>query len=357
MQSAPEGSGHLSVLIKKRGFMCTISVIVPVYNAISWLEECLNSILSQTYSNFELIMVDDGSTDGSALLCDTYATLEDRVRVVHQDNSGVATARNRGLEEIRGQWIAFVDADDAVHPRYLEYLLGLCRRHDCDVVQCRQMRSEQFDPALFGVEVDDAVLYEGQQMQWGLCGRSNTRSMLWCKLFRRELFDGVRFPAGLIHEDEAAMHHLLANARRMAFTTSKFYLYRTTPDSIMNKPLSARRLDIVPILEERREFYRKRGWLMLYYATAQRLAFEANGLYRRFHAQGDGVAMATLEQAYRENWESLRYSPLLEPDTRRLHELWLTDPLAGEPYPYWAQMAHLSDEMLERLERSTHESL
>ncbi|NLG24502.1 MAG: glycosyltransferase, partial [Clostridiales bacterium] len=92
--------------------MRAISVIVPVYNAMPWLEECLNSILSQSFSDFELILIDDGSTDGSAHLCDACAARDERVRVVHQKNSGVAAARNRGLDESGGQWIAFVDADD-----------------------------------------------------------------------------------------------------------------------------------------------------------------------------------------------------------------------------------------------------
>ena len=345
------------MLWKDGGLMETISVLVPVYNAAPWLKECLSGILTQTYRYFELILIDDGSTDGSSALCDACAVRDDRVRVIHQANAGVAVARNRGLDAAHGEWIAFIDADDMVHPRYLEYLLGLCRRYDCEVAQCRQMRSERFNPTLFGVEADDVVLYTGRQMQWGLCGRGGTRSMLWCKLFRRELFESVRFPEGLIHEDEAAMHHLLANALLMAFTTSTFYLYRTTPDSIMNKPLSVRRLDIIPALTDRREFYRRQGWRMLCYATAQRLGFEINRLYRRFHTQGDVASMAALQDACCENWDTLRTSPLMELEVRRLHEQWLTDPLAGELYSYWAQMARLNDETLQKLEGSIQESL
>lgn len=335
--------------------MNTISVIVPVYNALRWLDECLNSISAQTHSNFELILVDDGSTDGSSEVCDAYATVNEGVSVVHQTNAGVANARNVGLDMAKGDWIAFIDADDVVHPEYLTYLLGLCLQYDCDVAQCRQMRSEQFIPTQFGVEVDDVVLYTGQQMQWGLCGRGGTRSMMWCKLFHRNMFDGLRFPEGLIHEDEAIIHHALNKASQMAFSTSKYYLYRTTPDSIMNKPLSGRRLDIVPILTERREFYRIQGWLSLHYATSQRLGFEVNGLYRRFHAQNDTSSMEVLRNAYKENWDVLRSSPLMEQHARQLHQLWLEHPLAEDPYPYWKQRANLSDEILNQMEHSCNE--
>jgi glycosyltransferase involved in cell wall biosynthesis len=337
----------------------TISVLVPVYNAAPWLQESLQSILAQTYRNFELILIDDGSNDGSAEICDTFVAGDDRVRAVHQANAGVAAARNRGVDIARGDWIAFIDADDMAHPRYLEYLMGLCLRHNCEVAQCRQMRSEQFDPVLFGVEVDDVVLYTGQQMQWGLCGRGGTRSMLWCKLFRRELFDSVRFPVGLIHEDEAAMHHLLANARRMAFSTSKFYYYRTTPDSIMNKPLSEQRLDMLPIMAERQAFYWQKGWRLLAYATAQRHCASIIDLYRRFLAQDPSLTsiLQRLRNAYSEIWPFLSMSPLLNPEIRRLHEAWLDDPLQGKMYPFLSYASIFDDDTFKQLERRSDATL
>jgi len=335
--------------------MSKISILVPIYNAAPWLQESLQSILAQTYRDFELILVNDGSTDGSAEMCDACAADDDRVYAVHQANAGVAAARNRGLDMAGGDWIAFIDADDMVHPRYLEYLLGLCLRHDCDVVQCRQMRSEQFDPMLFGVEVEDVVFYTDKQIQWGLCGRGGIRSMLWCKLFRRELFDGVRFPVGLIYEDEAAMHHLLANARRIAFSTSKFYYYRTTPDSIMNKPLSEQRLDILPIMAERQAFYWQKGWRLLAYATAQRHCASIIDLYRRFLAQDPSLTsiLQRLRNAYCEIWPFLSMSPLLSSEIRRLHEMWLEDPLQGEIYPFLSFASMFDDVIFRQLEGRT----
>ena len=334
--------------------MKKISILVPIYNAEQWLKTCVDSILAQTFFDYELFLVNDGSTDGSGSICDAYAVQDRRVKVIHQNNKGVSSARNLGLDEATGEYLCFIDADDYVHPEYLSYLLGLIEKYGCDVVQCRHLRSEQFDPALFGVEVDDIVVYTGQQMQWGLCGRNGTRSMLWGKLFKRGLFCDVRFPVGMIHEDEAAMHRVLSNAHRMAFTTSKFYYYRTTQDSIMNKPFSVKRLDAVPILKERMEFYRERSWNMLAYATAQRCCVDIITLYRKVAAlPGDtSLERTQLRETYRELWTYLKESPLLSAEATQAHQLWLDDPSQGEIYSCWAEMGRLDDVTIDRFEQT-----
>ena len=113
-----------------------ISIIVPVYNAEKYLPACVESLLSQTYGALEVILVNDGSKDGSAALCDTYAARDSRVRVIHQENQGVSTARNAGLDHAAGKYVAFVDADDYVKPDYLERLHGDMTAHDADFVTC-----------------------------------------------------------------------------------------------------------------------------------------------------------------------------------------------------------------------------
>lgn len=116
--------------------MTALSVIVPVYQAAEYLDCCVESILAQTFSDLELILVDDGSTDGSAARCDRWAAADSRVRVIHRENGGVSAARNMGLDAARGEYVAFVDSDDWVEPQMYENLLAAAREYDCAVVLC-----------------------------------------------------------------------------------------------------------------------------------------------------------------------------------------------------------------------------
>lgn len=231
-----------------------VSVIVPVYNVAPYLGECLDSILGQTYRDLDVVVVDDGSHDGSGNLCGQYASADARVRVVHQPNAGLAAARNKGLELARGSYIAFVDGDDAVAPHFVASLLGA----HADVAQCGFCRSPEGCAGsneavelerLSGRDATERLQYDG----------TGSATVVWNKLYRRELLSGERFPEGRQHEDEFLTYRLLWKARTVAVSDAPLYYYRQRPASIMGAGFSRRSLDVFEALDERRRFYLDAG--------------------------------------------------------------------------------------------------
>lgn len=260
-----------------------ISIIVPVYQVKDYLGECVESLLAQTYTNLEILLVDDGSTDGSEEICDRYAAGDDRVRVVHQENQGPSVARNAGLDSAKGEYIAFADSDDVVLPDFIETLYGLTEKYQADIAACAYVRChtdelEQIRSAAEkGSSVEDKsknpqeiCMSSGQMLrQWH--GRYKKWETIACnKLYRKDVFDrgdadAIRFPVGRKLEDVLTSHLIVANAKRIVLTMREMYLYRIRPGSrasqsrmagLMGENLRAQR--------ERMAFFRKKRYLRAY---------------------------------------------------------------------------------------------
>lgn len=217
-----------------------ISIIVPVYNVEPYLRECIESILAQTYTDWELILSDDGSTDNSGRICDDYAARDSRIRVIHAPNAGLSEARNRGLDICRGSHITFVDSDDYIHIRYLEILSSV----EADIVSCRPTRStfDVYDaPVEIYTDTEDILLdalYQ-QKINISACG----------KLYRRYLFDNLRYTRGIYYEDLDIFPRIIMNLTgALAIVPSELYFYRNTPGSIINT-WSDKRLDVLAVTE------------------------------------------------------------------------------------------------------------
>ena len=121
-----------------------ISIIVPIYKVEEYLPRCIESILNQTYQDFELILVDDGSPDLSGDICDVYAETDPRIKVIHQENSGISDARNEGLSRAKGEYISFIDSDDWVHPEFLQQLLYTIEKYDADIAECGKILTPEY---------------------------------------------------------------------------------------------------------------------------------------------------------------------------------------------------------------------
>lgn len=208
-----------------------ISIIVPVYNGEKYLRECLDSLLAQTLTDIEIIVVDDGSTDGSAAICREYMQREpDRLRYVHQENSGQSSARNHGLDHARGQYIAFCDADDAYCPQAMAFLHDVLEQNSADIAIAGFKRNKNLSTDRYNVRVLDSAdcirqtLYQDRQ-----CNTS-----VWGKLFRSELFDGVRFTEGLYYEDIEILPRLYAKCGKIAVSDARIYFYRDNPGSFIS---------------------------------------------------------------------------------------------------------------------------
>lgn len=215
-----------------------ISVIVPVYNVEAYLESCVVSILQQSYQNFELILVDDGSKDHSGAMCDRLGALDERIKIIHQENQGLSGARNTGIDCASGQYLCFVDSDDRIHPQYLEILYHAITSQQADMSVCAYQKYFEDD------ELNIEPVHQAQPECWDrirlmneLCTYEDSErivyaTVMWNKLYRRELFRELRFQVGKIHEDEYMISEILIRIHKAAACREKLYFYRQRKDSI-----------------------------------------------------------------------------------------------------------------------------
>lgn len=238
-----------------------VSVIVPIYDVEPYLRPCVDSICSQSYRQLEILLVDDGSPDGCGAVCDQYAELDSRITVIHKENGGLSSARNAGLDLAAGKYAAFVDADDAVHPRFIETLVGACEDYGCDIAQCDFLTvSEQSSKLPLNTQRPYRFL-TGKQALHELCaGTEDVKYVVaWNKVYRRDLFDGIRYPVGRINEDEFTVHRVLWKARKMAVINQYLYYYLQRAGSIMGRAYSIKRLDALDAFRDRLAFLKENG--------------------------------------------------------------------------------------------------
>lgn len=237
-----------------------ISVIVPVYNVEPYLRECIESILGQTYRDFELILVDDGSPDNCGAICDEYAARDPRIRVIHQENGGLSAARNAGLDVAKGEYVAFVDSDDLLHPEYLNYLMRGIAESQADISLVGFLKFSKERP--FPMQIPYAV--KSVKDGLGACRMLYTDEAviytIACgKIYRAALFADIRYPVGRIHEDEATTYKLLYEANKVVEIDARLYGYRMNPNSIMGSSFSAKRYQAIDFFRERITFFREQG--------------------------------------------------------------------------------------------------
>lgn len=214
--------------------MDLISIIVPVYNVGEYLCECLDSILSQTYQNLEIILVDDGSTDDCPELCDSYASKDSRIKVIHQVNQGLSAARNKGFEASRGNYIAFVDADDIIFCTYIEKLYSLIIKNNAQIAICSYTRAQNgLDEKTVAQEY---ILTSEKMLKEWHAKRKPIETVVWNKLYSREILKNFEhnkiFPEGKTHEDIYTSHLFVNFAKTVAITNKKLYFYRKREKSI-----------------------------------------------------------------------------------------------------------------------------
>lgn len=246
-----------------------ISIIIPVYNTSQFLELCVESVLEQTFPDFEAVLVDDGSTDGSGRLCDELAGKDARIVVLHKDNGGLSSARNAGLDAARGEYVTFLDSDDMVSPDYLEDLFRVIEQNGAQIAMCGFQRFEKDVPQEPKSDAPFELITGRQAAMRQYCADGVIYVVACAKLYPRRYFQNVRFPVGRIHEDEAVTYRLLYRANTVAVLDERLYYYRKVTGSIMNSSFSPRRYDGVLALTEREDFYRQQGEKVLLAATSR----------------------------------------------------------------------------------------
>ena len=219
-----------------------ISIVVPVYNVEAYLQECLESLMAQSHQDFEVLLVDDGSKDQSLAICQAWAAKDERFQVFSQQNAGVSVARNRALEEAKGEYICFVDADDVVAPDYLAHLLDLAQ--DGSFPLCWFTR----DKALLGTGGGKLDRYEAKQFIRMFVTDVIRQANLWMMLFKGSIIreHGLRFTPGCVrNEDVEFFLHYLLFEQQVVVSNYRAYFYRLNPTSAINKPITIEALTSV----------------------------------------------------------------------------------------------------------------
>lgn len=241
--------------------MCEISVICPVYNVKPYLKQCINSILLQSFKNFELLLIDDGSTDGSEIICNIFEKKDSRIRVIHQENQGVSAARNVGLVHAKGTYIAFIDSDDIVYSEYLEQLYNSLTKNNADISICNYFHfvSEK-DIKNWDVNSDSIRIYSGREACKKMYISDNdalSMVTLWGKLIPKNMFNNIRFPIGRIHEDQFILYKILYKCEKCIEIKKQLYGYRHNPTGIINSNFSNSRYDDILAMDQAIDFYKK----------------------------------------------------------------------------------------------------
>lgn len=237
-----------------------ISVIVPIYNVEKFLPACVNSLLAQTFSDFELILVDDGSPDGCPALCDRFALQDARIHVIHRANGGLSAARNSGIEVARGETIAFVDSDDLVHPEYLEQLYTALMDSGADLAVCGVEDVNEDGTSFPSPErtlPSKEGTFSGRELMHEFFDHNATYyTVAWNKLYKRSLWDKLRYPEGLVHEDDAVAHLLYWNCATVVCLKTPLYFYRLRQGSICRNGIRPGNFDSVHAHAEWCRFFR-----------------------------------------------------------------------------------------------------
>lgn len=293
-----------------------VSVIVPIYEVEKYLRKCIDSICNQTYKQLEIILVDDGSTDSCGSICDKYSKVDKRIVVIHKKNGGLSSARNAGLDVASGAYIAFVDADDFVHPQFIEILIGLCEKYECDIAQCDFLTISEQSLILPLNSQRSLISYTGKQALHQLCiGKEDVKYIVaWNKLYKRELFYEIRYPLGKIHEDEFTTYRIIWKAKKMIITNQYLYYYLQRPESIMGRKYSVKRLDALEAFRERLDFLKENKLEKEYFATIQKYIdlIERNYKALKDNIENDGDICAILLKEKQQLEEQFPQLPVLE---------------------------------------------
>lgn len=236
-----------------------ISVIIPVYNVEKYLKSCLDSVVSQTYKNLEIILVDDGSVDNSGKICDEYAEKDKRITVIHKENGGLSDARNVGIEKAQGSYITFVDSDDFIEKNFIKILVNIAINKKVHFVIgnykkfVKDSRNKDRN-AKYEVNENSITVFSPRETMLRMLYQKQLSMYAHGKLYDRKLFTAVRFPKGKLFEDVPTIWSIVKQVDKVAYVNYKLYFYRQRNGSIVNNTYSHRKMDQVyfskEILEE-----------------------------------------------------------------------------------------------------------
>ena len=225
--------------------MPKVSVILPIYNVEKYLRRCLDSLLCQTFTDFEAICVNDGSPDKSLYILEEYASKDHRIKIVTQENQGLSMARNNGLKVAKGDYIYFLDSDDAIHQQLLEIAYHFASKHDADMVCFGYEKSDGIEYASKNINIEN-LKYKVTDKPLNLA-LSNSKFRIpfnvWTKFYKKELLDGIEFIQGILYEDYPHTYAILAKSPKTVSIDAKLYYYTLNMQSISNQKIAVKQLE------------------------------------------------------------------------------------------------------------------
>lgn len=281
-----------------------ISVIIPVYNVNPYLRTCLDSVVNQTYANLEIILVDDGSTDGSGAICEEYKKKDVRIVVIHKNNGGLSDARNTGLNQMQGEYVTFVDSDDYLDKNYLKRLYDCIEKMQCEYAICSYFKVAGNGKR--GIARHKPIeVYEQRETMLNMLYRKKMSMYAHGKLYKSTLFEDIRFPVGRKFEDVPTTWSIVKKVERIAYIDEKLYFYRQRKGSIVNSIYSHEKMDQVYFASDILEEVHKDE--ELYRAAVSKYFFSLTDIY---------------SQVDKKHKEDQRY---LEGEIRKYHNVVLCD--------------------------------
>jgi len=220
-----------------------ISVIVPIYNVEKYLYQCIDSIINQTYHNLEIILVNDGSPDNCGSICDKYALIDPRIKVIHKQNGGLSDARNVAIDIAKGEWITFIDSDDYISKNYIQTLFELAYQNNC---QCSVVQPSLFQDGTIPIRKSNNKIEIMNNIEAisAMFYQTKLDTSAWNKLYHKSLFiTGIRYPKGYLFEDNPTTFRLLALCDKIAVSNEKLYYYRMREGSIERQDFTPPKID------------------------------------------------------------------------------------------------------------------
>lgn len=231
-----------------------ISVIVPIYKVEEYLSRCVDSIINQTYKNLEIILVDDGSPDNCPKICDDYAKMDNRIKVIHKENGGLSDARNAGMNVATGEYISFIDSDDWIENSMFEEMLNRMHEDKSDVVSCGVKWVKENGDLIRNVTVNSEIVLNKQDSLKEIINDGLLKQHVWNKLYKAEIIQEIPFEKGKYHEDVFWSYLVFSNVEKVSIITESFYCYVQRKESIMGAGYSPKRLDALDAMLKRCEY-------------------------------------------------------------------------------------------------------
>ena len=282
-----------------------ISIIVPVYNVEKYLENCICSVEKQTITNWELILVDDGSPDSSGKICDEYKAKDDRIVVLHQKNGGQANARNHALDVCRGNYVTFLDSDDFLHQDYLKHLLDIGKKYDADIVQCDYQRGQSLQ---FFQCSRKEIIEEYNNHSIFLSNKANI--IVWGKLYKRDIVLKNKIKEGKFYEDDFTTWKWYYNSKKIVLTNLQLYYYTDNPQSTMATHRKKPSFDFMDGYNERIGFFVGTGEKDLEHCS--RLQFCKSLLLTFGHNKLSADERLEVKTNFDESWKEIKNSPYIK---------------------------------------------